>query len=278
MYLLKTKLSVTCILLAGVVFCNQSMLVAEESISSHYEKGVVKIATKGGKTGTINWKTRYIISKGIVASTSNTTNSSQKRLLARRGAIVDAQRNLLETIEGVRIDSTTTVSDHMVNEVIKTEVKGTLKNFEIIDEKWNGEVYEVTMHVPIGKIYKVFKNSEKTVLSERKVTQPKKQEYTGLVMDARGLNLVPAIFVNIYNEDSRKVYGPIHPVYRISVKNINKIEEKRIGTNPLRISANNSTGPNNVNLVISNKNLKKMNQIFSGTDIFPQNKVVILID
>ena len=78
MYLLITKLSVASMLLAGIVFFNQSVLNAEQNKSPHYEKGVVKIATKGGKTGTINWKTRYITSKGIAVTTSHTTNSSQK--------------------------------------------------------------------------------------------------------------------------------------------------------------------------------------------------------
>ena len=278
MYLWITKLSVTSMLLAGIVFFNQSMLDAEQNKSPHYEKGIVRIATKGGKTGTINWKTRYITSKGIAVTTSNTTNSSQNRLLARRGAIVDAQRNLLETIDGVRIDSTTTVSDHMTNDEIRSSVKGTLKNFEIIDEKWDGEVYEITMHVTMGKIYKVFKKPENSALSDRKPAQPLKQEHTGLVIDARGLNLVPAIFVNIYKEDGVKICGPIHPVYRVSVKSINNVKEERIGTNPLRIAAKNTTGPNNVDLVVGKKNLKGMKQMLFGTDIFSKNRVVILID
>ncbi len=278
MYLWKAKLSATSILLMGIIFFNQGMLKAEQNNSPHYEKGVVRIATKGGKTGTINWKTRYITSKGIATTTSSTTNPSQTKLLARRGAIVDAQRNLLETIDGVRIDSNTTVSDHTTNEEIRSEVKGTLKNFEIIDEKWNGEVYEVTMHIPMGKIYKVFKRPENSASSDGKTAPPIKQEHTGLIIDARGLNLIPAIFVNIYNENSGKVCGPIHPVYRVSVKNINSINEERIGTNPLKIIAKKTTGPNNVDLVINSKNLKGMKQILFGSNIFSENRVVILID
>lgn len=264
--------------MVGIVFFNQSMLKAVENKSPHYEKGVARIATKEGKTGIINWETRYITSKGIVAATSNATNSSQRKLLARRGAIVDAQRNLMEIIKGIRIDSTTTVSDHMINEAVRAEVKGSLKNFEVIDEKWDGEVYEVTMRVPMGKTYKIFKKPGNTTLPDRKATQPKQLKYTGLVIDARSLNLVPAIFTNIYNEDGGKVCGPIHPVYRVSAKNINNIKEKRIGTNPLRIMAKNTAGSNNVDLVISKKNLKKMKQMLVGTDIFPKKKVVILID
>ncbi len=278
MYLWKTKLSVTSIFLVGILFLNQSMLKAGQKESPHYEKGVARIVTKGGKTGTINWKTRYITSKGMVAAASNTTNSSQRKLLTRRGAIIDAQRNLMEIIKGVRIDSKSTVSDHMINETIRAEVRGTLKNFEVIDEKWDGEVYEVTMQVPMGKIYKVFKKKENIEFSEKKAVRPKEQEYTGLVIDARGLNLVPAIFINIYNENGRRVFGPMHPVYRVSTKDINSIKEERIGMNPLRITAKSTAGSNKVDLTINKRNLKKIRQMISSADISSMNKVVILID
>lgn len=277
-FLWKIELLVASMLLMGIVFYHQGVLEANQNKSTHYEKGVARIVTKEGRTGTINWETRYITSKGIVAATSITTNSSQRRLLARRGAIVDAQRSMLEIINGVRIDSATTVSDYMVNEVTRADVKGTLKNAEIIDENWDGEVYEVTMQVPMGKIFKVLKDSGNIKLSKEKAIRPKEQEYTGLVIDARGLGLVPAIYINIYNENGTKVYGPIHPVYRVSIKEIDDIEEKRIGTNPLRITAKNTTGSNDVDLVISKRNAINVRKNVFNTKIFSMNKVIVLID
>lgn len=277
-FLWHIKLLVAGMMLMGSVLFHQDVLKASQNKSPHYEKGVARITTKEGKTGTINWETRYITSKGIVSATSNTTNLSQRRLLARRGAIVDAQRNLMEIIKGVNIDATTTLSDYMVNEVTRANVKGTLKNAEIIDEKWDGEVYEVTMQVPMGKIYKVLRNTKNDKLSDRTTRQSKAQEYTGLVIDARGLSLVPAIFLNIYNEDGRKIGGPIHPVYRISIKEIDDIKEKRIGANPLRITAKDTTGLNDVDLVISMRNVINVRKAVSNTDIFSKNKVIVLID
>ncbi|MFQ5685231.1 MAG: hypothetical protein ACE5GV_01090 [Candidatus Scalindua sp.] len=278
MYLWKNKFLATSLLLAGIVFCNQGMLKAEQKKPHNYEKGVARIVTKAGKTGTINWETRYITSKGIASVPSSSTTPSRRKLLARRGAIVDAQRSMLEIINGVRIDSATTVSDRMVNETIGAEVKGTLKNYEIIDEKWDGEVYEVTMQVPMGKIYKVFRNVKKSKLPDRKATRPKEHEYTGLVINARGLGLIPAIFVNIYNEDGRRIGGPIHPVYRVSTKETGYIKEKRIGTNPLRITAKGMAGTNGVDLVISERNVVNVRKMVFNTDIFSMNKVIILID
>ncbi|MBS1258129.1 MAG: hypothetical protein MAG551_01182 [Candidatus Scalindua arabica] len=108
---------------------------------------------------------------------------------------------------------------------------------------------------------------------------PESSEYTGLVIDARGLSLEPAIFVNIFNDkDGVKVCGPIHPVYRLSVKNIKDINEDRIGTNPLRIKAKGTTGPSGVDITISNGNAKKVRKKILNTGIFSKSKVVILID
>ena len=53
---------------------------------------------------------------------------SRGKMMARRAAIVDAQRNLLETINGVRITSGTTVKDlTLESDVIGNRVKGMLQ-------------------------------------------------------------------------------------------------------------------------------------------------------
>lgn len=74
------------------------------------------------------------------------------RLLACRAAVVDAQRNLLESIEGVRVQGTTLVSNMMVeSDVIKSSVDGLLKGARIVkrEPKDDGScVVQVT--APLG--------------------------------------------------------------------------------------------------------------------------------
>jgi hypothetical protein len=85
--------------------------------------------TKGG----INWVEGYVRATGN--GTSDRPSAAQARLLAMRAARVDAQRNLLEIIKGVKVDSQTTVENFTVTQdIIRTNVSGVVKGARIVKE------------------------------------------------------------------------------------------------------------------------------------------------
>ena len=88
------------------------------------------ITTTG--TGLMNWSDGSIRARGLGVPPEGKTGE-QAKALARRAAIVDLQRNLLETIQGVQIDSKTTVKDFMATDTINSAVAGTIKGVEVID-------------------------------------------------------------------------------------------------------------------------------------------------
>ena len=79
--------------------------------------------------GNINWTDQYIEAEGnSVIDTGRFKIPAQAKLMAQRGAIADAQRNLLEIVEGVLVEGQTTVENLMVqSDNLKTSVKGLLK-------------------------------------------------------------------------------------------------------------------------------------------------------
>lgn len=103
--------------------------------------------------GSINWTDQYIEAKGeSVIDTARFKNPAQANAMASRGAVVVAQRNLLEIIEGVHVQGETTVRDMITeSDVIQTKVDGILKNAQIVEgPKMNDfGLMEVTMRVPI---------------------------------------------------------------------------------------------------------------------------------
>ena len=265
MYLRKHKLLVVVMLFAGMVFTGQGTLKAGEKVSS----GKANINLGGGERGTINWGTEFITAKGIVPITQN-------EALARRGAIVDANRRLLEIIKGVRIDAKTVISDLMeVNDVVKQEVSGVITHAEIVNESQENGNYVINMRVPVGKFISLIVKDTPVPMPD----SPAPTKYTGLLIDARGHNLEPAIFVSIYNDkDGTKICGPIHPIYRVSVKDLNGINEDRLGNNPLRIKIKGTTGLSNVDITLSNGSSKKVRKKIMNTGIFSKSKVIIIID
>ena len=81
----------------------------------------------------IDWTEGYIEAQGEAVAPAGKADTAQGKLLARRGAVVDLQRNLLEFLQGVRVDSRTTMRDFMASDVVRTEVQGMIKNVEILE-------------------------------------------------------------------------------------------------------------------------------------------------
>jgi hypothetical protein len=103
--------------------------------------------------GSINWTDQYIEAKGeSVIDTARFKNPSQANAMASRGAVVVAQRNLLEIVEGVHIQGETTVRDMIVeSDMIRARVDGVLKNAQVVNGPAMNEfgLMEVTMRVPL---------------------------------------------------------------------------------------------------------------------------------
>ncbi len=101
--------------------------------------------------GSINWTEGYIYADGYGTARPEITITAQRRLLSRRAAVVDAQRNLLEITKGVRITSMTKVVDMMVDSTVTaSRVEGVVKGAVISAENYQNDVYVVTMKMPIG--------------------------------------------------------------------------------------------------------------------------------
>jgi hypothetical protein len=83
----------------------------------------------------------------------------QAKLMAKRAAINDAQRNLAETIYGIRIDSKTTVRNYITeNDVIRTQVHALLQGATVTDTKWDRDgTCTVKMEVPVAALQRTLR-------------------------------------------------------------------------------------------------------------------------
>jgi len=111
-----------------------------------------KEAVEKCATGSINWTQGVVYASGMGPVKESMKGTAKGKLIARRIAIVDCQRNLLETTKGVRLTSTTIVRNALLeSDVIKTTVYGLVKNAEIVDEKFDqDEIYQITMKMPLA--------------------------------------------------------------------------------------------------------------------------------
>jgi hypothetical protein len=89
------------------------------------------LAAQDSGTGEINWVKGYVSAVGHGAAVRGSL--AQARPLARRAAVSDAQRNLLELMKGVKIDSTTTVENFVVSsDLIRSHVDGVVKGAHVV--------------------------------------------------------------------------------------------------------------------------------------------------
>ncbi|HIG39055.1 MAG: hypothetical protein ABGY96_14925 [bacterium] len=85
-----------------------------------------------GANSGVNWSSGQVTAEGAGVAPADKPPSTAK-LLACRAAVVDAQRNILESIQGVRVNSATVVTDMMLDsDVIKTSVSGLVKGATIV--------------------------------------------------------------------------------------------------------------------------------------------------
>ncbi|MFA6074407.1 MAG: hypothetical protein WCV63_01145 [Negativicutes bacterium] len=166
----------------------------------------------------VSWDDDVVSADGYGVPPQNTVNPAQANILARRAAVVDGQRNLMEQIMGVSLDATTTVRDAMVtSDVIKTNVVGFLKGFKVVKGNMTAEgVYHVVLQV---RLYGADSLASAVIPASgigggqqpQAIPLPQSNvstgTVTGLVVDCRGLKLERTMTPVIYDENGRVIYS-----------------------------------------------------------------------
>ena len=172
-----------------------------------------------------DWSTNVITVTGMgVANPALAKTPAHASMMARRAALADAYRQLLETVQGVNVDAETTVEQMMLtSDVVKIKVTGTIRGAQIVSEgELSGGGYSVTLELPLfggtGSIAETVierptyvepfpmpaPDYRPPVIESR----PSSQRYTGLVVDCRGLGTInPVMSPVIKNTNGQKIYG-----------------------------------------------------------------------
>lgn len=99
----------------------------------------------------VDWAAGKIRATGIGLPPPNAANDSIRRAMAERAALADAQRNMLRTIEQIRIDSGRNVKDVMRSRNTATKIEGFLKGYAVVSEReLEGGKIEVVLELPLS--------------------------------------------------------------------------------------------------------------------------------
>jgi hypothetical protein len=240
----------------------------------------------GGGAGTVDWQRKVITCKGSGAPNlkDSGTVPAVARIGAERAAKMDALRNCLEVLKGINIKTGETVGAAMTGDSgLKAKVEGVVKGFKVIGSPryfQDGGV-EMDVEVPLdGALADALlpKEEHKDPPTAGKVAG------SGLIINAKGLKLAPALAPRVLDEAGKEVYGPAVltedakrqngvAAYARDVESAKKNFNARIGTQPVVLKALKANGADVVISTLDADTLRNSNLQFLA-----EGKVVIVTD
>ena len=157
------------------------------------------------KHGEINWTDKTVAATGSGAPDLKLPNVAAIRLNAERAAKIDAYRNIVETLKGIRITANVRGKQALAEGAVKTEVEGIVRGCKVADTHYYSDgAVDVVLTCPLdGGLA-----TSLAPVHDRKVVKASNQgEYTGLIVDATGLKMRPVLQPRMVDGNGRSIYA-----------------------------------------------------------------------
>jgi len=277
----KRELAMVCIATFLVVVCGASF--------GQY------VTQQVGDNGVVDWSQQKVRAVGIAAPNPDLPTAAQ-RPAALEAAKQIALRNLIQTVQGMAISSETLVRNAMLeNDEIRSKVEGYIRGFTVVDTKYMSDMtVEVEVEVPVSGVADVLLPPGKAVPIGTEVTgYPEATPtttpgvITGLIVDAKGLGVMPAMAPRILDEEGNEVYGSRYVNREWAVKQgmvgydkavASARKNKRVGANPMIVKGIKSAGTNKADIVISNEDAAAVKQAADTQNFLDKCQVMFVLD
>jgi len=241
--------------------------------------------------GEIDWTTRVASARGVGIPSPQSANALQAKEGAREAAWVVAQGRLLEIIKGVHINSTSTVDQLVATNVeMRKTVDGFIRGAQVVKEVVHDDgSVETTVELKLGRAFT--DPLSPTVGSYRHPSPPpdnKITHFTGLVVDATGLDVHTALEPRILDEKGREVYSVTYVdrnapsakegivLYASDVRSA-KLHQ-RVTQNPLLVRALRADGQKKTDIIIKTPDAATILGVRKHFEFLRQAKVVVIVD
>lgn len=229
----------------------------------------------------VNWQGQVVRATGAGAPNMNASSPAQARLGAEKAALLDAFRNLLAQVKGIQVSSNKTMNNLMENTAVSARVEGLIKAYRVAGKRYfsdNG--VELDVEVPLALLTEVVDPDSAQQVGPIKTEGERVN--TGLVIDARGLKLLPALSPRVLAADGKAV---VYSVDSLSLdarrqtgvaSYVQSLEEAkrvpRIGDKPLVVKAAKAEGTDVLLTADDARKLKEINAAF-----LTEGRVVIVM-
>jgi hypothetical protein len=295
-WMLTMSLVAVMMLFAGAGFCQKG---GDGKVSMTEWNKIIesKVAEQSGDKGIINYEDGYVEAVGVGAPPERYMGKPNARPMALRAAQVDAYRNLLEIVQGVRIDANTVVKDFMTeSDVIRASVEGLVKGSKVMNKEYLSDgTVEVTVRMNLsGRLSqsimpKAFDRQPESAPPPPPpaVTAPSGDIFTGLVIDARTLGARPAMSPKVVDENGKEVYGSMNVDRQYAIqqgmtgyaRDLTAAQSNpRVTNNPVSVKGVKADGPGKCDIVISNADAAKIRASGENLSFLKKCRVMIVLD
>lgn len=256
--------------------------------------------TEDTQVDCINWEEGIAIAVGSGAPASWAESAAQKNISAQRAAKVDAMRNLLELVKGINVSSETTIQDAMLaNDRIQSSIQGRIAGVRALGEPRYFDDGSIMIKMA-ARLKDMIPADVYLSGPPRELGPPAEirlqraggridtgRAYTGLIIDARGTGVLPAMSPKVLDPDGREIYGSAYVSREFAVaqgivgyaKDVDAARQNdRVQGNPLVIKALESKGANKSDLVISGSDADALREIAQTQNFMRQTRVMIVLD
>ena len=256
--------------------------------------------TKNFREGCIDWANGVFYAVGFGVPNPKLKSAAQRNYSAQVAAEQVAMRNLLRLVETTHLDSETTVQDGMLgSDRIRTKIEGKIQHVQMVGAPRymsDGSV-NVTMKMQMREVIKVLAEDPgiKAFSAPHEIQAPQalgstskaSGVFTGLLIDARGTEISPALGPKVLNEDGDVIYGfaDVDRQFSLEQGMMGYLKDpqaarsnERIKDRPFEIKALHSSGKNNADLVISNADGVRLRQINREQSFLREARVMVVLD
>jgi hypothetical protein len=215
---------------------------------------------------------------------------AQGRALAESQAEILARRRLLGLLESIRIDSKSTVKEALEQQGAREELLAAILKEAYLVEKSVSSDGKVQLTVAI-RLNGSFADLvlPKSIIPIDTVEQSHKKEepFTGLIIDCRGIPLIPAMVPMVVDEDGQVVYGTAHisrdhaledGVSAYSRGMAKARDNPRVGAKPLIVKGLRTVKARSADIVLSNADAGKIKGAGSNLSFLHRGRVLFVME
>ncbi len=237
--------------------------------------------------GTIDWSTRQLKVVAKASPYPDPESPAQAREGAELAAKQKAWRAYIDMLSGIRFNSNQTLLAYLEEKgALKYKVRGILRSYRQSGVKFGADnSAEVTTYMPLEGAFSaiLYAKLEPGEQRNTKVT-PLKGAASGIIIDARGTGLKPALLPKIRSPQGAVLFdtadsaalmevGPL-----IYIKEVTRKLAQRAGANPWHVKAVKSSGTYPVDIVLSAEDSQLISETKRLRQLLSAGALVVLVD